>query len=281
MSKKIHKKTGLVCMVCDNVHGIHPPEGTGSGYIIFHKTRRQTHSLCITCCIEYLRPIVKMACNNLRKNITNGVGVFRCPGSYHSEHRNQCKTLLSLKNLNNDAIGKSDISLDIFRINYIISNNLTSAGSCILCLNQDCGQIIILDPDYVTNSIVCYSCKQNWCRECLVSPYHEGMSCIELEVNNSNSEIGKFIAEMNALGKLKFCPQCRVPCIKYNGCNKMTCSMCCVKWCWLCMCFNIDYDHYNTENVGTCVGMLWKGVDPDPEPVDELIIYDADEEIVV
>ena len=142
-------------------------------------------------------------------------------------------------------------------------------------MNKDCGQIIIVGSEYVSNKIACYSCKQNWCKECLVSPYHEGMSCIELEVYNSNTEIGKYMNEMNVLGKLKFCPQCRVPCIKYNGCNKMVCSICNVKWCWLCRSFNIDYDHYNTENIGTCVGMLWNGYE-----LDELDELDDDEIIV-
>ena len=62
-------------------------------------------------------------------------------------------------------------------------------------------------------------------------------------------------------GKLKFCPQCKVPTLKNNGCNKMVCIRCHIKWCWLCTDTNIDYDHYNSGNVGRCSGKLWEGVD--------------------
>jgi hypothetical protein len=110
---KIHAKTGLICMICD--------EPNKSDNIVFHKTRRQTHSICMDCGVQYLRPILKMKCNNIRKNIRNNdTVVVKCPGSYHCAKRNQCKCTVHLKDLN---IKECDISLDIFRILYTLQSD--------------------------------------------------------------------------------------------------------------------------------------------------------------
>ena len=117
-------------------------------------------------------------------------------------------------------------------------------------------------PEYFGNVLKChYGCKITWCKDCLITPYHEYKSCIEVEYENKKSENGKFIWDMNNKGLLKFCPDCKAPSIKNNGCNKMICSNCNVIWCWLCLTTQIDYDHYNTILSGLCKGKLWEGVD--------------------
>ena len=114
-------------MICD--------EPNKSDNIVFHKTRRQTHSICMDCGIQYLRPILKMKCNNIRKNIRNNdTVVVKCPGSYHCAKRNQCKCTVHLKDLN---IKECDISLDIFRILYTLESD-----DYFLCPKETCGQII-------------------------------------------------------------------------------------------------------------------------------------------
>lgn len=255
---KIHKKTGSVCMICD--------EEIGNDGILFHKSRRQTHSLCKDCAIGYLKPIVSMAANNIRKNIRHNVGIVKCPGSYHSESRNQCKQTTNLKNI---KIPECEISLDIFRVTYTLSSN-----NVYLCPEEKCGQVIeLVHPEHTGNKLVCHDCEITWCRQCLVIPYHDKKSCLEVEMENKNSENGKFIWEMKRSGKLKFCPQCRSPCIKNNGCNKMLCTQCNCKWCWICLSINVNYDHYNSDQIGSCTGKLWQGVDENGNAIEDEVVF--------
>ena len=248
---KIHKKTLSTCIVCD--------ESYEKGCVL-HKTRRQTHSMCLDCIVGYLKPVLRRSCNNVRKNIRNNVGYFKCPGTYHCESRNQCK--------NNIHIGKikvpdCDISLDIFRLVYVLNT-----PTAYMCPEEKCGQVIDVDEEYMYHNLQCNDCKLTWCRQCMVSPYHEGKSCVEYEVENSSSENSQYIRDMNKKGLLKFCPTCRAPTYKNTGCNKMICFSCGSRWCWLCCASDIDYDHYNINNKGRCVGKLWEGVDEDGNAID-------------
>jgi hypothetical protein len=252
---KIHKLSGSVCMICD--------EDINGNFVLFHKTRRQTHKLCLECCISYLKPKLKLICNNIRKNILNNIGIIKCPGTYHCESRNQCNKNIRLLDLN---IPQCDISLNIFRITYVLSNNNTY-----LCPEEKCGQVIEVDNDYLANKLMCQDCKTTWCKQCLSIPYHLNKSCLEFEIENRNTKNGKFILEMKKAGKIKFCPQCRAPCFKNNGCNKMICSQCGVKWCWLCLEKYIDYEHYNSNNIGSCTGKLWKGVDKNGNDIEIMV----------
>ena len=242
---KIHKKTGSVCMICDE-----PYEKS----IIFHKTRRQTHTLCLNCGIGYFKPLIKQACNNVRKNIRKDVDLVKCPGAYYSSPRNQCKHVCKLSDL---KIPECEISTDIFRLVYTLSSPNTY-----MCPEEKCGQVLEVDQGFFGNMIKCHGgCDVTWCRMCLVQPFHTGKSCIEYESENKSTENGKFISEMKRTGQLKFCPQCRAPTFKNNGCNKMVCFSCNVKWRWLCTEVGIDYGHYNSGNIGQCNGKLWEGVD--------------------
>jgi len=243
---KIHKKTGLTCMLCD--------ESLEKYNIIFHKTRRQTHALCLDCGISYLKPITSQSIKNIQKNIREKVDDVKCPGSIHCDSRNLCKHIIKLSKI--IIPNEYEISNDIFKINYVMKNLNTY-----ICPQTTCGYIIEVDLEYVSNNIICNSCFTTWCRNCLISPYHNDKSCIEVEAENNNSENGKLISELNKNGKLKFCPQCRIPCIKHNGCNKMICISCNINWCWICEKTNINYDHYTINGIGECKGNLWKGTD--------------------
>ena len=251
---KIHKKTGSVCMICDEL---------SKHNIVFHKTRRQTHSLCLDCAIGYLQPIVKIMMNNLRKNIKKNVHIFKCPGTYHCETRNQCKYKISIKEI---ILPDCPIIFDILSIMHTLGSD-----NVYMCPNTECKHTVEADPYYNGNQLICHTgCKISWCRQCLVSPYHEKKSCIEVESENKNTENGKFIWEMKTKGLLKFCPQCKAPTFKNNGCNKMSCGGCHAKWCWLCLMQNIDYDHYNIEmGRSKCSGKLWQGVDENGNAIQE------------
>jgi hypothetical protein len=212
--------------------------------------------------MAYLKPILLQITNNIMKNIRLNSDVIKCPGCIRSEYRNMCNYKCSIISMN---IPICEISLDIFRIKYV----LDSVNSFI-CPDIRCGQIVEIDSDYIGNNIVCNGAfKTSWCRNCMISPYHHGKSCIEVEADNNNTENGKLIYELKEKGILKFCPQCRSPCIKNSGCSKMVCSVCNIKWCWICSAINIDYCHYNSNGVDECSGRLWEGVDENGNAIQE------------
>lgn len=107
----------------------------------------------------------------------------------------------------------------------------------------------------------------NWCRNCHTSPYHVGKSCIEYQLENNATAESMYINANIKEGVVKLCPCCKVPTEKvrnndgtYVGCNKIVCSVCGNKWCWLCIEVNIDYDHFNVNSISRCANKLWDGV---------------------
>ncbi len=248
---KLHGKTGFSCLICEE------PVEYG---IILHKTRRQTHILCKDCSVGYLGPILKTATENLRKNIRNRIGIFKCPGQTIGQHRNMCKKEINICNL---VIASSHpLCTDIFRILYVLSN-----PNVHVCPNNECGEAVEIDPTNYISRVQCPSCELTWCRTCLSSPFHTDLSCVEYEAAQNNTENGKYIWKMKTEGVLKFCPQCGAPTLKRSGCNKMLCATCNILWCWLCRATGIDYSHYNPDSGNECSNRLWEGVtDPDLPP---------------
>lgn len=246
---KLHRKTGCKCLICDD------EVLKRNTYVLIHKTQRQTHKLCNDCFMGYIRPKLHIITENLRKNIRKDVHLINCPGSYHGKKRNICKYKFDLRKMNIKNIS-DDLQLDIFRILFVLDT-----PTAYLCPEQKCGQVVDVDREFTGSRLECASCTISWCRQCLIMPYHESKSCLEVEMENSTSENGKFIWEMKSKGLLKFCPQCRAPTIKNRGCSKMHCITCNCTWCWLCDEIGVDYPHYNADNNDRCSGKLWEGED--------------------
>jgi hypothetical protein len=242
---KLHFKTSNCCLICE--------EQTTNGFVL-HKTRRQTHSMCNDCGVSYLTPLIKQATNNLRKNIRLNSSIIKCPGSINGEHRNICDKKVDIRSIK--VSSSSELYTDIFRISFVLSN-----PNIYVCPNKDCGDIVETVEGEPNSSTTCQSCNTNWCKVCNVSPFHEGISCIEHEASQNNTENGKYIWNLKQEGVLKFCPMCRSPTLKRDGCNKMHCSICNVKWCWICKALAISYDHYNVNSKTPCSNRLWEGVD--------------------
>jgi hypothetical protein len=251
MTKKIHKKTGETCPICmEKIIG----EG-----VTLHKTKRQTHRLCLDCCTGYLRPLVVDLTSNMRQNIRHKATIVRCTGTNHGALRNQCRCGIDIRNI---AIPHgTPLATDIFRLTHALAD-----PDIHICINPDCGELV--EAVVGTQAIVCPSCSSRWCYHCLTQPYHDGMSCLEHEAIESSTETGKLILDKKRRGDLKFCPQCRVPTEKvrnskgeFVGCNKIVCGNCRVRWCWLCQAVDVDYSHYNPASSSGCVNRLWEGVD--------------------
>ncbi|EGR28853.1 ibr domain protein [Ichthyophthirius multifiliis] len=86
-------------------------------------------------------------------------------------------------------------------------------------------------------NIMCFLCGNDW---------HEGITCQDKMQEDFQQAIYKY--------EISFCPNCTVKVEKVSGCNKMTCPMCQVSFCWLCKLINIRYSHFNYLNIFGCPG---------------------------
>jgi len=243
---RLLSKTGSTCSVCTSQIEKNP--------IILHKTKRQIHCLCDYCAKHYLTPITENITKSLQKGIRRNVNNIQCSGCYYSNTRNICKTKIDITKI--QIPPEWDLYTSIFRIKYILNSHYS-----LICPNTKCGSVIDVEENYNGEKITCFDCKQTWCRQCNVTPYHDNKTCIEYEIESKNCDNSKYIFELKEQGLLKFCPQCKTPILKNSGCNKMYCSLCNTKWCWICSSLNIDYDHYNANKNTSCSNKLWEGIE--------------------
>lgn len=241
---KIHEKTKHTCLICD--------EKLTETCTLLHKTRRQTHCLCTDCSIGYLKPILVVITSNLRKNIRNNQEFLECPGSYHGSLKNRCKHKFSVTNITL-PVHLDSLSTDLFRITYVLRN-----PTAFICPNNNCLAVVDVDTGYNNQKLVCRECKNDWCKNCLVTPYHDEKSCLQHEIEDKKSENAQYINELQKTNVLRFCPQCKAPIIRRDGCHKMVCEICHCKWCWLCEAKDIDYSHFNPASNSSCANRLWK-----------------------
>uniref|UniRef100_A0A6C0EK60 RING-type domain-containing protein n=1 Tax=viral metagenome TaxID=1070528 RepID=A0A6C0EK60_9ZZZZ len=243
---RLHQQTSSICSVCNS-------ELQAENAVVLHKTRRQTHALCFDCAQGYFSEPLQTMINNLRRNIRSNVHI-RCPGTYHSNVRNQCKHNIDVTKLKIPE-ACSEMHSDLFRISYVLQSPIA-----FLCPNLQCKNVVDIDDTYVGNRVSCLFCSTTWCRQCRISPYHTEKTCLEYEIEEKKGENAKMIWEMSQQGNVKFCPNCKSPTLRHEerSCNKITCTSCGVKWCWLCGKGGIDYDHFNDPN-NNCNNKLWEG----------------------
>ena len=251
MAKKVHTLTKSSCISCDE-------SINDTNSIFIHSTRRQTHQMCVDCLIGYTTPILQIITENLRKRL-NTDNFITCCGTYHGILRNKCKEKMSVESLYYRIMKIKDKFPDKFVSDI---TRIVHVSSCVylhICKNSECGVVIEIDPAYYgESSCACPTCKESWCLRCPVTPFHKDKTCLEYEVEQRNTDNGKFIWDMREAGKIKFCPKCRSPILKNDGCNKITCVGCNSHWCWLCSKENIDYDHFNSESSNPCANKLWQ-----------------------
>lgn len=242
--KKIHRQSGEKCLVCETP--------LDSEFITLHKTRRQTHRMCLECFNNYINTLLPKIKTVIRKNCRKDIHYVPCTGSYQCHHKNQCKYRFSLLEIN---IPESlPIYNEIIKIRYVLS-----MSNVYLCPNDECSGILEIDSDYPFNNVTCHNCNTTWCRQCSRTPYHKGQTCLEAELSENKEEGAQFINEQIKEGLIKLCPGCKSPIYRPSGCNKMTCEKCGVKFCWLCGECNIDYSHYNVNRNQKCSNRLWEG----------------------
>lgn len=240
--KQIHSKTKNICIVCEE-------QLKDENRVFLHKTRRQTHSMCHCCCEGYMSNILNEINDRMRLGLDTKT-IFKCPGTINGEFRNQCKHEINFNHQTFKNIKNEKLQLIITRILFFKENQ----NICRICINKECGNIVQYTQN---NQCNCSECSITWCSKCLCSPYHDGITCIEHLIIQGDSKDGQYMGKLLKDGTLKLCPACKIPTIKNDGCNKMTCVRCQTKWCWLCSKTDVDYgEHYN---LGGCSGKLWEG----------------------
>ena len=258
MSKKIHTKTKNICLICCCLV-VNYEE-----YIYLHKTRRQTHVLCIDCGVSYLTPIINQMIKNLKNGIKDETLFYvKCPGSYNGLLRNHCNHVIEIHD-----VGIPD-HLEIYFSMVYIFYILYSKDNIYICLNENCDKLQKIDKNSGNTEFTCESCSYNWCYICNSTPYHKNKTCIEYELEQDNTETGVLLREKIKNGIYKHCPVCKTITEKetnengnYISCNKIVCSNCNVKWCWICKEKEISYSHYNSMNSNSsCSNKLWEGTE--------------------
>lgn len=120
---------------------------------------------------------------------------------------------------------------------------------------------VIEDADHLAR---CNQCDYIFCGLCKL-PYHTGpcisdaeqIHLLERREGTTDKETSKHIFNeilnvkyLTAQGSnLRSCPSCKMKVEKIDGCNKMTCGNCSVKFCWKCSKEISGYDHFD----GNCV----------------------------
>jgi hypothetical protein len=237
----IHTVTKRKCLICQDDE---------EDMKILHKTRRQTHSMCLSCLSSYMMdPIEQMIISAKAGNSVDGL--IKCTGSYTGLERNRCKqqvNLLSMEFPDNCSLNNK---LKVLMI-------LTTVGKVErlrLCPHEDCIGILFLE-ELFGDEVMCPQCHKTICLSCGAFPYHVDKSCTEYEI-----EQGRGLSDLVEKGIIKICPTCKNPTEKNGGCNKMHCERCGNTWCWICRQSSIDYDHFKSETGMDCSGLLWEGAD--------------------
>jgi hypothetical protein len=244
----LNHQTKNVCLVCQD---------SEEKVLVLHKTRRQTHSMCYSCLVNYISdPIEKLVELAKTGNLINGP-VVKCPGSYTGLQRNRCKCdVLIPESISFEETEK--VSCNV-RALYIISK----VENTLLCPHESCLGIIFR-KDFFGEEATCAECNRSMCMSCATFPYHTGMNCDDY---NSLKKDG--LHDLVSNGIVKSCPKCKSITEKNEGCNKMYCIKCGTKWCWLCLETDIDYNHYNENSKTPCSNLLWEGVDVNNQGVEE------------
>jgi len=230
-----------VCCICED-------KVCEENKIVLHKTRRQIHQLCNDCGVGYMKSIFVKLTNSIRHGFhKKKSSYFTCCGTISGLERNRCSHSISIISLNIHP--SLSIYEDFIRLKYILEND-----NVYICPNKQCGNIfeIVINED----KLLCNSCNETWCKKCNATPYHSDLSCLENELKlDSKDENIQFIKQEMDKKMLKICPGCKSAIYRIEGCNKITCTYCDEKWCWLCNKKGIDYDHFTR---GKCEGKLYE-----------------------
>ena len=114
------------------------------------------------CCPECLKTYLQSSAINLN---ALSAGVLTCPGT-------DCPVHIP------DYVVQAITGKQILRKLHMSLLRLAASKNknLFICLNPDCDNVMDIE-EACSSKVVCDSCNQVSCRQCLVTPYHEGWSC--------------------------------------------------------------------------------------------------------
>ncbi|KZT22729.1 hypothetical protein NEOLEDRAFT_1097174 [Neolentinus lepideus HHB14362 ss-1] len=114
------------------------------------------------------------------------------------------------------------------------------------CPGPDCEEVYRVGP--ADTVLTCPRCLRRVCAHCHVE-YHEDVTCAEFK-GGLEPEFARWRAGKN----VKHCPKCKIAIEKVDGCNHMTCVVCQVHICWVCLKTfkkgETVYDHMRSSHGG-------------------------------
>lgn len=204
--KRIFDQQYHCCLICDH---------EGCGQTDFTQISTCAHFTCNEC----IASIINV-------NLSSGqLASIKCPTL-------GCKQLLDL------SIIRKYVSSDQDYNRY--QDYLKQQRGLVKCLRCPDGWSFV---DNLTRSTFCSTCYYSFCLFCR-NQFHPGVNCDDNNAKrgDNNNRIDR--NNPTGLGLIRICPTCGCLITKSEGCNKMTCSNCSTRFCWLCLKANIDYNHF-------------------------------------
>lgn len=265
-------------------------------YIILHRTKRQIHAVCFRCFLIYIPISLKDKhyritdneievlcfgkCVSHSATSTNCTYYFKIQKSMRylydmilifrthnadssqgeSENVKRIVTCQTEGAFLRESLMEKYIDIET-QLSRVLSLSFPGIYACVREYDKIPCNYIFLREHGDHKKINC-TCGVNFCRDCKSTPYHQNSTCEEANFQHHASntmDLESFHRLKDDLdnNKARVCPSCKIIIEKNTGCNKMTCFLCRVKFCWLCREMSIDYSHYNPNNNTSCSNLLW------------------------
>jgi hypothetical protein len=255
MSKRVNSITRSSCVICLTEY---EPD---SHRITIHETKRQVHSACVECIDMYISEKINIMLLNGTYKSTDIITMnITCPGNPHGLQKNQCKH--TFRCCSEKYMSRCPKTTELVQT----ISKLKTSDKLHLCSTKSCRRVV---EETIFYMIDCPDCHTTKCTLCNAEPFHIGMNCDQYKLYERANDTYKELEELLHMNVIRLCPSCNHAIEKTNDtCNKVYCSECHTKFCWLCGEAHIDYDHFRIGNTNKCAGKLFEGIIP-PEIIDQ------------
>ncbi|KAL2830206.1 hypothetical protein BDW59DRAFT_170164 [Aspergillus cavernicola] len=227
-------RTRLTCSVCLEVLEPEQYPDTPIAAECDHTSISSTH-ICTIC----LSRSLDIQFSNSR------VPLLRCP---------LCRASLSDNEVERWASTPAFLAYDIARTRRVLEED----AEFVMCIKPDCGYGQLHAGGVEDPIVVCAACGTRTCFTHQEIPWHDGLTCAELEVighpsmDQENQPLGlsaalrvggprqgraaseELLSQRTIQQTTRACPGCYVATEKVGGCKYMRCEMCWQEWCWDC-----------------------------------------------
>lgn len=254
--------------------------------IVLHQTRRQTHTACLECGLNWL--IEELSYRDRYKVVKDDIEILKCVNkaaqavmkkrekvlqpcskkvslafilkqlppinlSFLDEEKQKqvCKLIRSgVKESENKTV--KEILEGFLERKQRLRNPYVAE-----CYDNGCSGFLIIN--FSSRTMECDKCKEIWCRRCKTVDHGEEKSCEELQLSRYDEETKTYYRNQIDANLMCFCPNCSTVIEKDGGCNHMACEGCRAHICWKCKeCFETAtecYDHLSDKEL-PCYGIF-------------------------